>query len=118
MFRAKKMKKVRVIVLKSQVGDLIKELHEAGLVDIRKAAHEGLEEGRPLASFDEISVELVKLRADLAIMEAAGGKAGRQAKLIDGERALKEARSLSIGQRLGSLSAESAALCEDIKSLE
>ncbi len=119
MFRSKKMKKVRVIVLKSQAGDLISELHEAGLLDIRKTVHGGLEEGRPLPSFDEISVELVKLRADLAIMESALGPGyGRQAKPMDGQKALAASKALSIGQRLRDLSAESADLGEEAKALE
>ncbi len=118
MLRTKKMKKVRVIVLKSQAGDLIKELHEAGLVDIRKSAHKGLDEGRPLASFDEISVELVKLRAAISVMEQAVGPShGRQPKLMDGEKALEASRALQIGQKLGALSAESADLGEETKGL-
>ena len=119
MFRAKKMKKVRVIVLKSQTEHLIKELHEAGLIDIRKASLAGLDEGRPLASFDEVSIELVKLRADLAAMEtAAGTGTRREPAIIEGVKALQMSRSLKIGDRLRSLSAESAALNEEIKGLE
>ncbi len=119
MLRTKKMKKVRVIVLKSQAADLIRELHEAGLVDIRKGSHDGLDEGRPLASFDEVSVELVKLRAALSVMEQAVGPGyGRAPKLMDGGKALAASRALQIGEKLKGLSAESADLGEEVKALE
>ncbi|MEW6722793.1 MAG: V-type ATPase 116kDa subunit family protein, partial [Candidatus Micrarchaeota archaeon] len=113
------MRKVRLIVLKTQIENLVKELHEAGLIDIRKSAYEGLESGRPLASFDEISAELLKLRTILSIMESAGGKApAHEPTLMDGKSALSESRMLQIGEKLKELNAQSSAMAERLKSLE
>jgi V/A-type H+/Na+-transporting ATPase subunit I len=119
MFRPKKMSRVRLIVLKAHVGDLVRDLHEAGLVDIRKSAYTGLDEGRPLASFDAISAELLKLRAVLSVMEGALGKlpAG-EPKVVDGAKALSEARGLAVEEQLRKLNTEMASLNERIKSLE
>ncbi|MFH0737028.1 MAG: V-type ATPase 116kDa subunit family protein [Candidatus Micrarchaeota archaeon] len=119
MFRPKKMGKVRMIVLKSHVESLIKDLHEAGLVDIRKSRYEGLDEGRPLASFDEISGELLKLRTLLSMMEqATGRKAGRGAKRLPAHEALEEARSLGFDEKLRELNDIASGYSERIKALE
>src|SRR4030095_2892841 len=101
MLRPKKMKKVRLIVLKSQTGGLVKERHEAGLVDIRKTKHEGLDEGRPLGPFDEVSAQLLKLRASLTIMEGTTGKKETaEPNLMRGAVALEVARELDIEERI------------------
>ena len=119
MFRPKSMKKVRLIVLKSHVGDLVKDLHEAGLVDIRKTRHEGLDEGRPLGTFDELSAELVKLRGVLSLMEAALPKKDAHVPVaMDGKDALEEARNLGFDAKLRALNQEANALAEKVKTLE
>jgi V/A-type H+-transporting ATPase subunit I len=119
MFRPKKMTKVRLIVLKSQVEGLVRELHEAGLVDIRKSVYEGLEEGRPMASFDELSAELLKLRTDLAVMESAHPqKPGGEPGLMDGRKALEESRRLEVSRKLRALGHEINELSDSLKSLE
>ncbi|MFN7990812.1 MAG: V-type ATPase 116kDa subunit family protein [Candidatus Micrarchaeia archaeon] len=114
------MKKVRVIVLKSQVEDLIRELHEAGLVDIRKSVHKGLDEGRPLASFDGISAALLSLRSMLAMMEPALGKGARheEPKIIDGSSALAAAGKLDAHDRIKAINTRISDLTDRIKSLE
>ncbi|MFH2100490.1 MAG: hypothetical protein ABII71_00170, partial [Candidatus Micrarchaeota archaeon] len=77
MFKPAAMQKVRIIALKSHVEDLIKTLHEAGLVEIKKTAIEGLGKGRPLEFFDEVSAQLIRLRAILSMMEEKkSGNAG------------------------------------------
>jgi len=127
MLRPKRMGKVRVIVLKSRAQALIKDLHEAGLVDIRKSAYEGLDEGRPLASFDQISAELLRLRTAMSIMEPylqnLRGKTGREegkdeGDVIPGERAMSEAKKLDTDERLRELSQKATAASESIKALE
>jgi V/A-type H+-transporting ATPase subunit I len=112
------MRKVRLIVLKSQAGNLIKELHEAGVVDIRKTKHEGLEEGRPLSSFDEVSAELVKLRGALALMESAAGKTKHEPKAMDPAKALSESKSFALEDKLKKLNGGMSELSEKIKALE
>ena len=119
MFRPKSMRKVRLIVLKSHVQNLVRDLHEAGLVDIRKTKYEGLDEGRPLASFDELSAQLLKLRAIYSVMEGVAGKRqGEEPKIIDGAKALAESKALGVEEELRRLNSESNALLEKIKSYE
>jgi V/A-type H+/Na+-transporting ATPase subunit I len=118
MFRPKEMKRVRILVLKSKVEKLIAGLHEAGVLDIRKSAYEGLEDGRPLLSFDELSAELLKLRAVLTLIESAIGKQVEEGELIPGHKAMKEAKELNFGDNLKTLSQEAGVLIEKTKTLE
>lgn len=118
MLKPKPMKKIRIIVLKSVVEKLIKELHEAGLVDIRKSRYEGLEEGRPLASFDDVSAQLLKLRSLLSLMKANAGPVALKPKIMDWEEALEKARGLEVEPQIKSLAKEAGKLSDEIKSLE
>ena len=117
MFRPKKMKRVRILVLKSKVDAVIKDLHEAGAVDIRKSSYEGLEEGRPLASFEELSTELMKLRSALSLMET-GKKEEKEPELISGAKALSESKGLAAEVKLKELNRECGTLAERMKTLE
>ena len=116
MFRPKKMRKVRMIVLRSRVEAVIKDLHEAGLVDIRKSKYEGLEEGRPLPEFDTISTELLRMRGAYSIMEPFSKKAGGEPELIKDPMA--EARSYDAPERLKALSNDMAAASDRLRSLD
>ena len=118
MLKPKPMKKVRIIVLKSVVESLIKDLHEIGLVDIRKSRYEGLEEGRPLSSFDEVSAQLLKLRSLLSLMKAQIGEIKAKPRLMDWKEALEKSRTLEVEKRIKALARESTSLSDDIKSLE
>ncbi|MEW6748746.1 MAG: V-type ATPase 116kDa subunit family protein [Candidatus Micrarchaeota archaeon] len=119
MLRPKKMRKVRLIVLKSHVGNLVKDLHKAGLVDIRNTKFDGLEEGRPLPGFDEISAELLKLRRMLSMMESVVGSAAqKEPELIDGQEAIEQSKNLGFDMKLEALSRQAAELGEGIKRLE
>jgi V/A-type H+-transporting ATPase subunit I len=118
MLNPKKMKKVRMIVLKSAVEKLIKDLHRAGMVDIRQSKYEGLEEGRPLATFDEVSAQLLKLRSVLSVMESNIDSTDETPKIIDGMAALEKAENLKVGDRLKELGAAAARLSEEIAALE
>ncbi|MDD5172312.1 MAG: V-type ATPase 116kDa subunit family protein [Candidatus ainarchaeum sp.] len=114
------MRKVRLIVLKSTVEPLVKDLHLAGIIDIRKTKYSGLEEGRPLASFDEVSGELLKLRALLAMMEPALGKKEHgETAIMDGPKAMAESRALGpLEEKLRAINQEAALLGERSKALE
>jgi len=118
MFRPKKMARVRLIVLKSKVEPLIKDLHEAGLVDIRKTEYAGLEEGRPLPSFDLVSTELIRLRSAIAIMEPIVGKNEGGSDIIPAAKAITETKSFEAPEKLRSMNNEANALTEQLKSLE
>jgi V/A-type H+-transporting ATPase subunit I len=110
------MRKIRLIVLKSQTENLVKELHEAGVVDIRKAKHEGLEDGRPAPSFDGISADLLRLRSALGIMESVTPKSAYEPKLI--ADAITKTKSLNIDETVKKISQEMTVLSERIKTLE
>ena len=119
MLRTKKMRKVRLIVLKSHIENLIKDLHEAGLVDIRQARYEGLDEGRPLPSFDDLSAELLKLRTVLSLMESSLGKIEEhEPKAIPGIEALERSRRLDANLKLKTLNSEASELSERIRALD
>jgi V/A-type H+-transporting ATPase subunit I len=118
MLKPKPMKKVRIIVLKSVVEKLIKDLHKAGFVDIRESEYKELEEGRPLSSFDEISAQLLKLRSIINIMKSSLGDLTIQPKIMNGKEALEIVKELHIGEKIISLNAEATDISNDMKSLE
>jgi V/A-type H+-transporting ATPase subunit I len=119
MFKPKKMERVRLIVLKAHVDGLIKDLHEAGLVDIRKSRYAGLDEGRPLHSFDEISGELLKLRTMHSMMEGAIGKRVETGpKRIIDKHTIEEARMLGFDEKLREMNQKANGFSERIKALE
>jgi V/A-type H+-transporting ATPase subunit I len=119
MFRPKKMRRVRLIVLKSTVEPLVKDLHLAGIIDIRKTKYSGLEEGRPLASFDAVSTELLRLRALLAMMEPVSKKEHKEAAVMDGQKAMAESKALGpLEEKLKAISQEATTLSERSKALE
>lgn len=119
MLRPKKMKKARVIVLRAAVEKLIRDLHEGGVVDITKAAYEGMDEGRPLASFEELSAQLLKLRGVMSLMEAnLTRKRGKGPAIIEAGKALEEAKGLGLEPQLRGLSQDASMLSEQIRELE
>lgn len=118
MLKTKQMKKVRIIVLKSVVERLILDLHEAGLVDIRKSSYDQLEDGRPLKQFDEVSAQLLKLRSLMSVMESNMGQIDAEPEIIDGNEALVKSHMLEVGERLKSLNSRSNTLSEELTALE
>ena len=121
MLKTKRMKKVRVIALRSSAESLIKSLHEAGVMQIDESKLGGLEAGKPLRSFDEASSLLLKLRSSLSIMEASVGKkshADGETKEISAQVAIEEAKRMDLEERLRTLAAESASCTERIREIE
>lgn len=119
MFKAKNMKKVRIILLTSIIEKLIKDLHEIGIVDIRKTKYDDLEGGRALPAFDELSDQLLKLRAVQNLMESViDKKTTTEPKHIDGKKALLMAKQFDAENQLRTLNQESNELNEKIKMLE
>ncbi len=117
--RPKKMKKVRIIVLKSVVENLIGDLYQIGLVDIRKTNYAGLDAGRPLSTFDEVSKELRKMRTITSLM-AANTNTKYQQKFdgIPGKKAILEAKNFNIAEHLKALSNETHKLSEEINTIK
>jgi V/A-type H+-transporting ATPase subunit I len=112
------MKKARIIILKSEVDALLKNLHEAGVVDIRKTQYEGLEEGRPLSSFDEISAILLELRTIRTLMERYVPNSDEEPELLEGPEAMRRAKELAIGAKLTELSRTASKISERLEALK
>jgi V/A-type H+-transporting ATPase subunit I len=58
-----KMRKIRIISMRKDVPRLIAALHENGLVDFRDVNADFLEKDAPLEAFENISSQLVRIRA-------------------------------------------------------
>ncbi len=117
MLRPAEMKKIRVYALKSVLPEVIKSLHELGLVEIRRFKIEGLERGRPLEFFDEVSSQLIKLRNTTSNMDAAVVKSAKPKELdIDGKSAVEMAKKIDAdtGAKLRGISREAADIKEQI----
>ena len=120
MFRPAKMKKIRVYALKSVIPDLIKSLHELGLVEVRRFEIESLERGRPLEFFDDVSEQLVKLRSTISNMDKGVVKSAKPSEQqASGKQAVEKAGKLDVeaGEKLRSVSKELAAINEDISKI-
>lgn len=65
MMKPVKMQKVRIIGLKTVLQNLIRSLHETGVIEIRISDYNsvGLDGGRPLDVFNTISERLVRIRS-------------------------------------------------------
>ncbi|MBU0590987.1 hypothetical protein KKF81_06640 [Candidatus Micrarchaeota archaeon] len=119
MLKPKTMKKVRITVLKSCVEEFIRSLHKAGMVDIRKAIYDGLEGGRPLGYFDDVSSQLLNLRTAVSLMRAnlSSHSQSESEPLPEGRDVLDEAKKYSIIHELKSLSHETTKLSEEISTI-
>jgi len=120
MLKPAEMKKVRVYALKSRLPAIIKSLHEAGVIEIRKFRAEGLESGRPLEFFDNVSTQLVRLRNMVSNMDAESVKATSvKTPDIESEAAVGEAEKLYAvaGERLKEIANETSSLSEDISRI-
>ncbi len=118
MLRPKTMKRIRVIALKSVTEDLVRDLHEAGLVHITKTRFEGLESGRPLESFENLSSLLVKLRGTRALMEQGTTRKPRSSKMIPAREAIDEAEKLTSDREIRDLVKQRNEVSETLRELE
>lgn len=121
MLNPVRMQKVRIIALKSVLSLLIKKLHELGLVEISVSNYEKLEKGRPLDYFDQVSKELVRIRAIKGMLENKEVKV--EPKII--ENPLEEAQTVTldqtlkiIGERKEKANQELAQCKEELKKLQ
>ncbi|MEM3399870.1 MAG: V-type ATP synthase subunit I [Candidatus Micrarchaeia archaeon] len=62
MFRAVEMQAIRIVGHLRNLDEVLEEVHNIGVVEIRQAASEYFERGRPLESFSVISDKLAKAR--------------------------------------------------------
>ncbi len=101
MLNPVRMQRIRIIALKSVLPELIKKLHELGLVEITVSNYKDLEKGRPLTYFDDISKELVRIRAIRSMLEVKDVPPPMQRQPIT--NALDGARQVSLDENLKTL---------------
>ena len=114
MFKPARMQKIRIFALKSILVDLIKKLHELGIFEIRVIDYEGLQKGRPLDFFNEISEQLIRMRA-IKNMLKLNDKTTR--KDIDVKNALEEAKTITIDKKMKDFFDELTYLENSLKKL-
>lgn len=120
MLKPAKMKKVRVYALKSKLSPIIEALHEAGVMEIRKFRPEGLESGRPLEFFDEVSTQLIRLRNIVSNMDQETVKSAKTKIPEAGDAAVRESGKIhsEIGGRLKSIANDISNTTEEISRTE
>jgi V/A-type H+-transporting ATPase subunit I len=117
MLRPAKMRKIRIFALSSAAPAVVKKLHELGVVEIKRFKAEGLQDGRPLQEFDDVSERLLKIRSiasALKLKENAGEYADKSVSSL-----LEEADHLNktIGEKINALMAKKAEDEERLKKL-
>ena len=115
MFKPAKMQKVRIIALKSVISEVIKLLHELGIVEITVSHYENLESGRPLEYYNEVSEQLVNVRAIKSFLVKP---AIVTVEKMSGKQAVDVARSLKLAEELNSLTAELSSNESDLTDIK
>lgn len=119
MFRPKEMHKIRILILKSKVESLVKDLHDIGCFDIRKSNLDIAESASPLHKFDSISGVLTKMRAILAIMRGNLKNHNSELQEMNFESAMEEAKKLEIlADDFKKLENEDQELIDSLKDIE
>jgi len=108
------MQKIRVVAVKSITNPLLKELHNIGIVELRKASSENFRPGKTVPIYDNISAQWIRLRAITSMLELHGG----QYKEMDAEQALEEAEKIQIGEPLRKAHDRLSALNSELSALE
>ncbi|MBN2122619.1 hypothetical protein JW721_06230 [Candidatus Micrarchaeota archaeon] len=68
MLRPEKMRKVRLVAIRSVSHSLLSELHRMGAVEIKRFESEGFESGKPVELYDSISSELTRVRSMKSVL--------------------------------------------------
>ena len=109
MLKPTPMQKVRIYSLRSNLSEMIEELHKAGLMEINRQKFEGLDEGRPLEFFNVVSQHLVKARAiDAMLAKHAGKEKVREPRPIEVKEAIRRAKETDLDETLKSLTSQVA----------
>ncbi|MFA5412560.1 MAG: V-type ATPase 116kDa subunit family protein [Candidatus Micrarchaeia archaeon] len=113
MLRPLKMQKIRVAAVKSITNQLLSDLHNLGMVEVRKVPAGPFAQGRTAPIYDHISSQWVRMRTIKSMLGLRGGTY----KEMDVERALADAEKIQIAEplkkghdRLSALNAELSAL--------
>ena len=108
------MQKIRVVAVKSITNPLLKELHNIGIVELRKASSENFRPGKTVPIYDNISAQWIRLRAIKSMLELHGG----QYREMDAEQALEEAEKIQLGEPLRKDHEKLSALNSELSTLE
>jgi V/A-type H+-transporting ATPase subunit I len=122
MLRPAKMQKIRIVGLNNILSTLIKDLHEAGIVEIKVIDYSamGLEGGRPLDIFNTISERLMRIRAIKTMLKPVNGvNGGIKEQMQEGVDFEREEKNLAELERtLKALTEERITLERDLTRLE
>ncbi len=116
MMKPAKMQKIRLVALKSVARPLLAELHRLGMVEIRRFEAEGFETGKTIEVYDQISKNLVKLRA-IKSMLGLRGKYPKDLEM-DLEPVLRRAEAFKIEEGLRGKHAQMDQCAAEISTLE
>ena len=108
------MQKMRVVAVKSITNPLLKELHNLGIVELRKVAGEDFKSGKTAPIYDKISAQWIRLRTIKSMLELHGGQYAE----MDVEQALAEAEKIQIGDALRKDHDRLSALNTELSALE
>lgn len=108
------MQKIRVVAVKSITAPLLKELHNLGMVEIRRALSGDFRPGKTVPIYDEISAEWVRLRTIKTMLGLHGGKYRE----MDVGDALAEAKKIQIDEPLRIAHEKLSALSSELSLLE
>ncbi len=115
MLHPVKMQKIRIVALKSILEELIKRLHELGLIEIRVAHYTGLESGRPLEYYNTVSEQLVRIRA---IKNTLARAFDSKQESVEIANAVEEARKIRLDDEIKALSDEQVRTESELNKLK
>ncbi|MDD5336897.1 MAG: V-type ATPase 116kDa subunit family protein [Candidatus ainarchaeum sp.] len=121
MLEPVRMQKIVLLATRSSENGLISALHRLGMVQVDHLELGGLEKGRPLEVYDEISRELVRVRSLISALSSIaphGSSSAVSAREPEYSRTLAESRSISIDDSLRQLVKSKSDLAAGIKDLE
>ncbi|MEW6528464.1 MAG: V-type ATPase 116kDa subunit family protein [Candidatus Micrarchaeota archaeon] len=134
MFKPCAMEKIIIVSTKNSESRLISALHEKGVIEINEFELVGLEKGKPLKIYDDVSRELVRIRGLIGILQPFFSEKGSEKgntnipngkitpinsiEEINYSNALAKAAEISIDQELRQLVDTRAELIAEAAELE
>jgi len=108
------MQKIRVVAVKSITDLLLQDLHNLGIVELRKVSGGNFMVGKTAPIYDRISAEWIRLRTIKTMLGLHGG----QYKEMGAEQALADAEKIQIGDELRRAHDRLSALNNELSALE
>lgn len=119
MLKPVKMQKVRVVAVRQIATPLLQELHNLGMVEVRRTSLKDFGTGKTIPIYDKISEQWVKLRGIKTMLGLHGGEYEE----MDVEKAVQEASQIQISgelqkdlDRLNELNSDLSALEAKLRS--